>query len=428
MLQVQLHPSSAILRPQRGASSQGIQFRVIALITFASPIFCLRALDPAQSLLLLGLPSSFHLLNWNTNERTIVNMLSEEEEELASHSSTCTRFTIADLMHMYIQWNGVVQATFLTPRHILVLKAHSLEVCTLLDSPQARMNDDTLGTDAGSSTHHRLPTQMSAAVHSHFFPSTTFRGVSFSRPTVHHPTLSDPADEPTRVTLSFLAYDVLRGLFHCSVLVVIPQPDTTLPSHARAHVSNPPIDVQVRLLAAHNMAIPLAPNNEAEDPVARSGFSHGTRGFVSACAIGPAGRRGVWVERRRGAVRRVVYGFGAHRDEGEDNDSDDDDGDSSSDAGSFHSDGVEFEGPRPAPSKKKGKKKDKKKTMEGFQPGTPISVHNSELDIDPAHDWHTQAPRAIQGKEVYDVNSYDLRGESRLFYRESSYMTSNAVL
>ncbi|PIL25185.1 hypothetical protein GSI_13074 [Ganoderma sinense ZZ0214-1] len=390
VLQVELHPSSAILRPQRAANLQDIQLRVIALITFASPIFCLRALDPAQSLLLLGLPSSFHLLNWNTNERTIVNMLSEEEEEL---------------------WNGVVQATFLTPRHILVLKAHSLEVCTLLDSPQARMNDGAFGADPDLTTHHRLPTQMSAAVHSHFFPSTTFRGVSFSRPTVHHPTLSDPADEPTRVTLSFLAYDVLRGLFHCSVLVVIPQPDATLPSHSRTHISNPPIDVQVRLLAAHNMAIPLAPSNEAEDPVARSGFSHGTRGFVSACALGPDGTRGVWVERRRGAVRRVVYGFGAHNGRGED-DSDEDDDDSDTD--SFHSDGVEFEGPRPVPSKKvaqKKKKGSKKRTMEGFQPGTPISVHNSELDIDPAHDWHTQAPHAIEGKEVYDVNSYDLRDD-----------------
>ena len=51
--------------------------------------------------------------------------------------------------------------------------------------------------------------------------------------------------------------------------------------------------------------------------------------------------------------------------------------------------------------------------MEGFQPGTPISVHNSELDIDPAHahSWHTQSPRAIEGKEVYDVNSNDLQGE-----------------
>ena len=341
-------------------------------------------------------------------------MLSEEEEELVSHCSVnATRLII--IYSIYIQWNGVVQATFLTHRHILVLKAHSLEVCTLLDSPQARTSDNVPATHTDPCTQHQLPKQMSAAVHSHFFPSTTFRGVSFSRPTIHEPSPSDPVGETTRVALSFLAYDVLRGLFHCSVLVVISpaHEPPNLPLHVQAHGSSPPIDVQVRLLAAHNMAIPLAPGDQAAGPVSRSGFSHGTRGFVSACALGPAGRRGVWVERRRGAVRRVVYGFTAHQ--GSESDSDDD---HDSDIGSF-SDGVEFEATSPKKMVKKGgkkkkEKKEKKVVTEGFQPGTPISVHNSELDMDPEHihSWHTQAPRAIEGKEVYDVNSNDLQGEA----------------
>ena len=62
-----------------------IYFRSIAVISFDSPIFFLRAIYPDQSLLLLGLPSSFNLLNWNTKQRTVVAMLSEEEEELVSH-------------------------------------------------------------------------------------------------------------------------------------------------------------------------------------------------------------------------------------------------------------------------------------------------------------------------------------------------------
>ena len=62
--------------------SQEIHFRTIAVIPLASPTFSLRAIHPEQSLLLLGLPSSFHLMNWHTHERIIVNMLSEEEEEL----------------------------------------------------------------------------------------------------------------------------------------------------------------------------------------------------------------------------------------------------------------------------------------------------------------------------------------------------------
>ncbi|TBU30556.1 hypothetical protein BD311DRAFT_218633 [Dichomitus squalens] len=315
-------------------------------------------------------------------------MLSEEEEEL---------------------WNGVVEATFLTPRHILVLKAHSLEVCTLLDSPQVRMNQDLPNADTGPSARLPPAAQLSAVVHSHFFPSTTFRGVSFSKPIVCRPSVLDPPDEPTRVSLSFLAYDVLRGLFHCSVLVIIPSPGSPSLRNLRDYVASPPIDVQVRLLAAHNMAIPVAPSTEAS-PVSRSGFSHGTRGFVSACALGPAGRRGVWVERRRGAVRRVVYGFSSVIAAGED------DSDDESDGSSVHSDGVEFEGPRPPHKKDIGGKKrkgtkGKKKAKEGFQPGTPISVHNSELDTESGHGWLTQAPRAIDGKEVYDVNSYDLRDD-----------------
>ena len=59
-----------------------VNFRTIAIIPFASPIFSIRAVDPTQCLLLLGLPSSFTLLNWETGRRTVVNMVSEAEEEL----------------------------------------------------------------------------------------------------------------------------------------------------------------------------------------------------------------------------------------------------------------------------------------------------------------------------------------------------------
>lgn len=287
-----------------------------------------------------------------------------------------------------MQWNGVVAATFLTRQHILVLKSHSLEICTLLVGPQFRMQQDATR-------------QMSAAVHSHFFPGTTFRGVSFSRSVVHSPELQSHhnADSTplTTVSLSFLAYDVLRGLFYCTVSVTIPHDSMS------SQVMLPPIDVQVRLLAAHNMALPVTPGTAAEGAhPPRSGFSTGARGFVSACALGPAGRRGVWVERRRGAVRRVVYGFSTNPP-----DSDDED------------DGVDFVGGAPsstsAPTEKqkrrKLKEKETGKNSQGFQPGTPLPVRNAEVDADSTPSgWNAQEPRAIEGKEVYDVNSYDLRG------------------
>ncbi|KAI0695340.1 hypothetical protein C8T65DRAFT_665439 [Cerioporus squamosus] len=379
VIQVRLHTSSVIYLPKDAEYGQDVEFRTIAVITFASPVFSLRAVDPTQSLLLLGLPTSFHLLNWITRQRTVVHMLSEEEEEL---------------------WNGVVGAIFLTRRHILVLKAHSLEICTLLGKPKVyapRQSPDG-GHEPRLAPTVEAPTmEMAAAVHSYFFPSTTFRGVSFSQPVVHegkpHPDgASEP--EPTTVTLAFLAYDVLRGLFQCSVSVVIPPP----PDPANPHTVLPPLDIAVYLVAAHNMAIPVAPGTD-DGPTPRSGFSHGARGFISACALGPAGRRGVWVERGRGAVRRVVYGFNAHWQGSDDEDDEDDDLVFGREGGSYSNRKDERGETR---RRQKGKKN------RGFQPGTPISVANSEHDVD---SMLARAPRAIEGKEVYEVDSYDLRDD-----------------
>ncbi|KAI0741664.1 hypothetical protein C8Q80DRAFT_147997 [Daedaleopsis nitida] len=383
IIQVRLYNSRAIHAPKGASYDRDVEFRTIAVVPFASPIFSLRALDPERSLLLLGLPSSFHLLNWDTQQRTVVNMLSEEEEDL---------------------WNGVVAATFLTHYHILVLKAHSLEICTLLDSPQLRMH--TQGTSTGGDADSRYikgpALQMSAAVHSHFFPNLTFRSVSFSRPITHTPTPSNPHEDtdPTTVSLTFLAFDVLRGLFHCYVSIIIP-PSESLNTSA-PHTMAPPIDVRVRLLSAHNMAVPVPPGIGHSQ---RSGMSNGTRGFVSACALGPAGRRGAWVERRRGAVRRVVYGFSTHAEEYDDDDDDD------------VADGIEFAGrPPPYPCVKKQPKVKSGKGKHGRSRQTTNShsepIATAEADAESANPgWNAQEYCEIEGKEVYEVNSYDLRDD-----------------
>ncbi|KAI0331664.1 hypothetical protein GY45DRAFT_1248457 [Cubamyces sp. BRFM 1775] len=286
---------------------EDVTFQTIAVVPIASPVLCLRAVDPSQSLLLLSLPSSFHLLNWSTRQRIVVHMVTEEEEEL---------------------WNGVVGATFLTSTHILVLKAHSIEVCTLLDLDDPRQKEAHTGPRNGNFadyiTHSTHPSErhMRAIVHSHYLPSTTFRGASLARPTLHSAIRSPDTTwhhpEPIRVSTSFLAFDVLRGLFHFSVSVTLPH---TYAESQTSHEVPVPIDVHIDLLSSHNMAVPVSTYSlhtdgtstlsPATGTVLRSGFSHGTRGFVFACALGPTGRRGVWVERRRGEVRRVVYGFDA---------------------------------------------------------------------------------------------------------------------
>ena len=84
-MQAQLRTSYAMFPGSNDEEeATAIQFRIIAIIPFASPTFSLRAVDPSQCLLLLGLPSSFHLLHWETRRRTVVNMLLEDEEELVS--------------------------------------------------------------------------------------------------------------------------------------------------------------------------------------------------------------------------------------------------------------------------------------------------------------------------------------------------------
>ncbi|KAI0369106.1 hypothetical protein BV20DRAFT_410908 [Pilatotrama ljubarskyi] len=398
VLQVQLRPSSTFPTGDESPDIDDVQFRCIADVPIPSPVLCLRALDPSRSLLLLSLPSSFHLLNWATRQRTAVHMLSEEEEEL---------------------WNGVVGASFLTSRHILVLKAHSIDICTLIDDDRhphshATSPDTTHAPPSDNATSYassssRLETKhMCAIVHSHYLPSTTFRGASFAHPVVHRPSLHPGAasreQEPAKVSTSFLAFDVLRGLFHFSIEVTLPsspsRPTTPTSSpHAfthYAHDSPPqpptPIDVHIQLLSSHNMALPIAPppiptfdgtptpnsaTPEHTGTFPRSGFSQGTRGFVSACALGPTGKRGVWVERRRGAVRRVVYGFnavGPLRTGSEDDDERGQAQESASQAGN----------------------------------GEP-TLGEENIAGPSSLNWGRAG--AIEGREVYEVNSYDLRDD-----------------
>ncbi|KAI0357986.1 hypothetical protein OH77DRAFT_1421245 [Trametes cingulata] len=406
VLQVQLRPSSTLLPVDDSEDLDDIHFRCIADVPIPSPILCLRAVDPSRSLLLLSLPSSFHLLNWATGQRTTVHMLHEEEEEL---------------------WNGVVVATFLTSRHILVLKAHSIELCTLIDSdrpshthpPPSNPDPDALSSSpthpsSSSTTISSRPqqTHMCAVVHSHYHPSATFRGASFARPVVHRPSphlgAASREHEPTKVSTSFLAFDVLRGLFHYSVEVILPPsispPDSPV-SDAYTHPAPPPpIDVHIQLLSTHNMALPVplppATFADAAPPLhptptsapalaehagagtgagtgtfPRSGFGHGTRGFVSACALGPAGRRGVWVERRRGAVRRVVYGFDAVGRIGVG----DEDADES--------------------------------LREEVEGSDAEEIETEPMGVDVMNGGLSGRAGAIEGKEVYEVNSYDLRDD-----------------
>lgn len=134
-------------------------------------------------------------------------------------------------------------------------------------------------------------------------PDVAFRSVSFSKVRVMS------GAETRRVSASLLTYDVLRGLFHYEVTLTLP--------HASAHrepVAPPtPLDVSCTPLAAHHMAqlIPLEDVVQSGTPAPRGGFTPGSRGFISACALGAQGKRGVWIERQRNNMGRTVFGFAA---------------------------------------------------------------------------------------------------------------------
>jgi hypothetical protein len=78
------------------------------------------------------------------------------------------------------------------------------------------------------------------------------------------------------MSLSLLANDVLRGIFHYRVNI----------SFSVAQSTQPPA-VDIKLIGALTHA----------------------RGFLSAIAVGPQSRRGVWIERMRNSTTRRILAF-----------------------------------------------------------------------------------------------------------------------
>ncbi|KAI0917874.1 hypothetical protein AcV5_002701 [Taiwanofungus camphoratus] len=261
------------------------QLEIVVVVPTPAPMLVVRAVYPPAKLAFFSYSDSYFLINWETLTNWIVDVPDREEEEL---------------------WNGVIGARFLTAHHIICVRAHTVELCTLL--PKV-----TSGPPLSDSKSSATSTHIEAQVLTHPLSSTTFRGASCSAPQLEpFPSLSgspSPFEPPdVRMSISFLAYDVLRGLFHYRVTLVLPSPSVV----ATPRSSLPP-HMSVRLVAAHYTAVPynspIINNETGVARIPRSGLSPGTRGFISACVLGPEAKRGVWVERRRGSVRRGVVGF-----------------------------------------------------------------------------------------------------------------------
>ncbi|EMD39177.1 hypothetical protein CERSUDRAFT_93221 [Gelatoporia subvermispora B] len=309
---------------------------ILVTITAPSPMFPVRAIHPRYNLTVFSLSSILAVVDWNSRIRWIVDNADTADGEL---------------------WNGIIGAKFITRNHILCMKTHTIDLYTIpsLSSPSP---DDQHGFRAPDA-------HIQAPVITHVFRDMTFRGVSFSEPQFITFPSSTSESPRLRSEVSFLAYDVLRGLFRYKVTLDLPPTDVA----SNARDSPAPPYMSVRLLAAHHMAVPVSTpiSKDAKPPrVPRSGLTPGARGFVTACALGPAGLRGIWIERRRGSVRRGIVGF------------------------------------RAIPAMI---------DYDEVPEVDPVLVSSNSQDGESDTEWWNGSEPAIDGHTVYEVNSYDLRDD-----------------
>lgn len=198
----------------------------------------------------------------------------------------------------YSQWTGIAGIAFLTTQHILCVKTRSVDVYTVEAVPGMRAESTHPLATVKELSPLRDLGQRLAHREIHPIPDLSFRGVSFSEPQV------SKGAETDIHTASFLAYDVLRGLFHYQVKLTLPHFTSDSPHPVkRAPI---PLNVSCELLAAHHMA-----QLRNDSTVPRSGYTTGSRAFISATALGARGKRGVWIERERKDMNRAVFGFAA---------------------------------------------------------------------------------------------------------------------
>lgn len=112
----------------------------------------------------------------------------------------------------------------------------------------------------------------------HNFNRTNFKDVTVSTARQNHDAM----------VVHALVSDALRGLYYFEITITTPP------------IGIPSLDVT--LIAQHTME-DMVFNAYSTQPFAVS------RGFVSAMALGPESRRGLWVERTAGSTRRTVMTF-----------------------------------------------------------------------------------------------------------------------
>jgi len=152
-----------------------------------------------------------------------------------------------------------------------------------------------------------------------------FRDASFSQPVTTRSLISE--EETHEVT--FFAYDIIQGLFHYTVRIMIPPISSEMLPSLDVHligiyplsVGLPSTDLFVGPLSRSphrraNCSIseltnaphpPTLGGNTSNSRWDRGGQPDtGSRGFLSAYSLGSQGKRAVWVERKRSSTVREV--------------------------------------------------------------------------------------------------------------------------
>jgi len=112
-----------------------------------------------------------------------------------------------------------------------------------------------------------------------------------------------------------------------------------------------------------------------------TGLPGSTRGFISSCCIGEQGKRGMWIERGRGSTKRGILVFEVGRQD-------------------------EMNRDPPEETMESGVYKDR-------EPGETVGMRPEENKL--TNRMPSVHTATIDGKIVYEIGSYDLRGKSFKF-------------
>ncbi|KAF8799248.1 hypothetical protein BYT27DRAFT_7202411 [Phlegmacium glaucopus] len=265
-------------------------FHLVRTITLSS-YQTVRAVNTRERIVALSESTTVELVKWDEdfipdqNGRKLV---------IALHSEG-----LEDL------WNGIIAIHFMGS-YMLIFKTRSIELHDFM----------SLLNSSKPSTWPSLR---------HLFPMT-FRDVSFSNCSHSRNHIS----ETDTYTTTLFAYDVIQGLFQYVVQLTLSSELSTFPPSLQVTLigiyplvmaytgriaapssmesttttlTNPTITYPANFGSSldHSHVIGLS-----SLPRSRNTSDGNTRGFVSAHAMGPQGRRAIWIERKRSSVKREV--------------------------------------------------------------------------------------------------------------------------